>query len=450
VPAAPVPLWRTFLVFLGPMMVSNILQALFGTLNNVFLGQMIGVNALAAVSVFFPILFFFIAFIMGLSSGTTVLIGQAWGARNPDKMKAVAGTSLTVALTGGLVIAIAGGLFARHLMELLATPAGILADATLYARIMMIAMPGTFAFMLVTSIIRGVGDTVTPLIALGVTTVIGLIVTPALIAGWLGLPQLGVASAAVASVISSVVTLTWLGFFLHARNHPLAPDAMLWRSMRIDPALLRTVARLGMPSAVQISAMALAEIVLLGLINGYGPDATAAYGAVNQVMSYVQFPAISIAITVSIFASQAIGRGETDRLQSITRTGLLLNLCLTGGLAALVYALSRTIMGWFITSPPVIDLAQQLLHVVLWSSVIFGMSGVFAATMRASGTVFMPMLLSLLAIAAIEVPAAQILSRSIGVTGVWIAYPLTFCASFLLQASFYLLVWRKRPIKRLV
>src|SRR3954468_21298136 len=94
----PAPLWKTFLFFLMPMMASNILQSLFGTINGVYIGQMIGVDALAAVSVFFPIMFFFVAFVMGLSSGASVLIGQAWGAGNIQKVKAVAGTTLSVAL----------------------------------------------------------------------------------------------------------------------------------------------------------------------------------------------------------------------------------------------------------------------------------------------------------------------------------------------------------------
>ena len=94
----PRPLWKSFLVFLVPMMPSNLLQSLFGTVNNVYLGQMIGVDALAAISVFFPVMFAFIAFVIGLSSGASVLIGQACGAGDPDKVKAVAGTTLSVAL----------------------------------------------------------------------------------------------------------------------------------------------------------------------------------------------------------------------------------------------------------------------------------------------------------------------------------------------------------------
>jgi putative MATE family efflux protein len=444
------PLWKTFLVFLAPMMLSNILQALFGTINNVYLGQMIGVDALAAVSVFFPVMFFFVAFVMGLSSGATVLIGQAWGAGEPGKVRAVAGATLTVALLCATTIAVFGGVFSRPLLIALATPPDILEEASAYARIMMITMPLTFVFILLTAMLRGVGDTMTPLLALTISTTVGLAVTPALIRGWLGLPRLGVASAAWASAASSLLTLLWLAANLRRRHHPLAFDAAFLRSMRLDGALLGKVMRLGIPAAVGMVVMSLAELVLLGLVNGFGSSATAAYGAVNQVMSYVQFPAMSIAISVSIFGAQAIGRGNADRLGSIVRTGLVMNLVLTGGLVALAYLFSRAIMSFFIIDAAVLDLAQGLLHIVLWSSVLFGMATVFSGMMRASGTVLMPLLISIFAIAVIEVPAAVILSRAIGIEGVWAAYPITFAAMFILQMSYYMLVWRKRAIRRLI
>ncbi|HVY51430.1 MAG TPA: MATE family efflux transporter, partial [Devosia sp.] len=97
------PLWQRFLVFLVPLMVSNILPALSGTFYNIFIGQLVGVDALAAAAAFFPILFFFMSFIIGLASGSTVLIGQAWGARDQLKVKQIAGTTLTVTFLGGLV-----------------------------------------------------------------------------------------------------------------------------------------------------------------------------------------------------------------------------------------------------------------------------------------------------------------------------------------------------------
>ena len=160
--------------------------------------------------------------------------------------------------------------------------------------------------------------------------------------------------------------------------------------------------------------MAIAELVLLGLVNGFGSEATAAYGAVNQIMGYAQFTAISISISVSILGAQAIGGGHAGRLDAIVRTGLLLNLVLTGGLVALIYLFPRAVLGVFITDPAVLELAKGLLIIALWSSVPFGMATVFSGAMRAGGVALAPMLLSIFAIVAIEIPAAVILSRTIG------------------------------------
>jgi putative MATE family efflux protein len=448
--SSPAPLWKNFLFFLLPMMASNILQALFGTINNVYLGQMIGVEALAAVTVFFPVMFAFIALVMGLSSGASVLIGQAFGAGDPGKVKAVAGTTLSIALLFAAGIALFGSLFAKDLLIALATPPNILEAATSYARVTMTFMPLTYAIILVTAMMRGVGDTVTPLLALVVYTLIGLVVTPVMIGGWFGLPRLGVAGAAWASVVSGLLTLLWLHFHLRRRRHALAFDGAYWRAMWPDGKLLRTVLRIGIPASLGMMVMSAAELVLLGLVNGFGSDATAAYGAVNQVMSYVQFPALSIAMTVSIFGAQAIGRGHPGQVGAIVGTGLRMNVLLTGGLALLGYLLSPILMGLFITDGAVLELAQRLLHIVLWSTVLFGMATVFSGAMRSSGTVWAPLLISSFAILAVEVPSAIILSRRIGIDGIWAAYPIAFCTMFLLQMSYYLLVWRKRAVARLI
>jgi putative MATE family efflux protein len=447
---AQTPTWKIFLVFLAPMMLANILQSLSGTLNNIFLGHMIGVQALAAASSFFPVFLFLISFVMGLGAGASVLIGQAWGAKQPERVRAVAGTTLTVGILGGLIVALFGGTFAHILLERLATPPDIMVEATHYARVCLYAMPGFFAFLLLTAIMRGVGDTLTPLYALIVSTVVGLMVTPALIAGWFGLPRLGVVSAAVGFVTSFSVALVWLGFYLRAKGHALAPNAELLKHLRIDGKILKLVLRIGVPTAMQMVVMSLAEIALLSMVNGFGSNATAAYGVGNQVLGYVQFPAMSIAIAASILSAQAIGAGHTERLGAITRAGLMLNLAITGTLLVVCYTLARPLIGLFTASHEATDIALRLLYIVLWSTLLFGASAVLSGVMRGSGTVMVPTLLSISAIVVVEVPVAWLLSHRIGIDGVWIAWPVTFVTMLLLQASFYHFFWSRRRIQRLV
>jgi len=448
--SAPAPLSTTFLRFLAPLMLSNALQSLFGTVSNVYLGQMIGIDALAAVSAFFPVMFFLFAFVMGLSTGATVLIGQAFGAGEHGRIKLVVGTTLAIGLMLSATVALAGGIFSRQLMVMLATPADIRDQASAYARIMLLTMPLGFVFLLMTAMIRGVGDTVTPLLALALSTAIGLILTPLMIRGAFGLPAAGITSPAWSAAIANALTLNVLAVYLLRKKHALAPDAALLRHLRLNGAVLGKILGIGLPSAIGMVMMAIAELVLLGLVNGFGSNATAAYGAVNQVMGYTQFTAMSISIAVSILGAQAIGGGDRARLDGIVSTGLAFNLVLTGGLVALIYLVPRAVLGIFITDGAVLDLAKELLYIALWSSVPFGLATVFSGAMRAAGVALTPMLLAIFAIVAIELPSAVILSRTIGLKGLWAAYPIVFCAMFVLQMGYYLLVWRKQTIRRLI
>ena len=447
-PAPPV-LWRVYLAFLVPMIISNILQALSGTVNNIYLGQLLGVGAMASVSAFFPVLFFLISFMIGLGAGASVLIGQAWGAREPERVKAVAGTTLTIGLCAGLLVAIFGGTFTEPMLRALGTPADILPGATAYARIVLLAAPGLFLFLLVTSMLRGVGDTKTPLKTLLISTAVGLLVTPALILGWGGLPQMGVASGAYAAVASYLIALGWTAWYLRRKHHVLAPDAAFLKHLRFDRTIAAKVLRIGLPTAVSMITISLSEIAVLFLVNTHGSQATAAYGAVNQIVSYVQFPAISIAITASILGAQAIGAGRGQALGKIARTGIVMNLLLTGSLVLLGYLFSRSILGLFITDAAVVELAQTLLHIMLWSSVIMGMSMVLSGLMRASGTVLVPTLITVLSIGLVQVPVAWVLNSRYGINGIWAAYPVAFLAMLAMQSTYYQLVWKKKPIRRI-
>jgi putative MATE family efflux protein len=444
------PLWRRFLVFLLPLMLSNVLQSLSGSINNIYIGQLIGVDALAAVSVFFPIMIFLISFVIGLASGAAILIGQAWGAKNIEKIKQVTGTTLTVGFAMGLFVAVVGGLFTRNLMELLGAPADIVAQATDYGRVVLLGMPGFFVFLLLTSMLRGVGDTVTPLTTQVFSIGIGLVVTPALIQGWFGLPQIGVLAAAVAFIAGFIVVLVYLYFYLGWRKSPMAIDAELVRNLKVDWKLLGLILKLGIPAGVSMVVASISAIVIVGIVNRFGSDATAAYGAVNQVLSYVQFPAMSIGIAASIFAAQAIGARNFGEVEHVTRTALAMNTVLTGALVLIAYLFSQHLVALFITDPAVVEMTETLLHIVLWSCIIFGYGAIFSSVMRASGDVWVPMTLSMVAIIGVEVPGALILSQIYGLNGVWIAYCLSFCAVLVLQASYYFGFWRKKEIKALV
>jgi Na+-driven multidrug efflux pump len=246
------------------------------------------------------------------------------------------------------------------------------------------------------------------------------------------------------------VALSFLALRLRRRSHVLAPDRALFAALKLDRDILRKVMRIGLPTGVQMVVISISELVVLALVNPHGSEATAAYGAVTQVVNYVQFPAISIAITASILGAQAIGAGMPDRVRAILQTGLALNAVITGSLILIGYALSHWLLGLFITQQAVRVQAEQLLHIMLWSLLLFGFQAVVGGIMRASGVVLVPVAISIACIVLVQVPAAYALDARYGLEGVWMAFPITYGAMLAFQTAYYKLVWKHKKIERLV
>lgn len=444
------PMWQTLALFLVPLMLSNVLQAAGQTFNSIFVGRMLGVNALAAMSAFFPVFFLLFSFLIGLSSGSTVLIGQTYGARDFHKMKQVTGVTLFMGLALGIAALVVGLIFTDRLLMLLGTPANIMADTIAYSRVILLASPVLFVYLIYTTMIRGTGDSTTPFYFLILTTVISVALTPVFIRGWLGMPQLGVVAAALAMIIANFIGLLAMFVYLARKRSPLALDWEIVRDLKFDPKIAMQIVKIGIPTGLQVIMVSLAEIAVLSFVNRFGSHATAAYGAVNQVVGYVQFPAISIGIAGSIFASQCIGAQRNDKLKSVIYSAVGLQYAIVGALIALCYLFAWSILGWFITDPQTLSMAHGLLMITLWGYLLFGNSAVISGIMRASGAVFWPTLNGIFAIWAIEVPVAYVLMNKIGLSGIWIGYPVAFVVVLSLQFAYYTFFWKTRTHTRLV
>ena len=447
--ASPRPLWKTFLVFLGPLVLTNMLQALSGTLNNIYVGQMLGIGALAAVAVFFPLLMLFVSFVIGLGSGASIMVGQAWGAKEIERVRAIAGTVVCAGALLGAAIGLFGFVMAGPFLRLLGTPADVLPDAIAYARVMMAFLPLLFVSILTASVLRGVSDTVTPLLSLLISSAVILVLTPTLIRGWIGLPPLGVTSGAWATVAATALSLGWMVWHLLRRRHPLAPDRAFGPHWRIEATLLKPVVRLGVPTGLFFITGSLADLALVTIVNSHGSQATAAWGAVNQVMAYVSFPAMSISITASVLAAQAIGASRFEQVDAVTRVGLGMNIALTGGLALLVAMLAPSIVGLFITDPAVVRLAATLLHIAVLGPILLGMGSVYSGVMRASGTVLVPTTITLSLLAFVLFPLGWFFNSVVGLPGIWMAHPTTYLIGLTLQACYFYGVWKKKPLRPL-
>jgi putative MATE family efflux protein len=444
------PMWQIMLIFLVPLMISNILQSASQTFASIFLGRMIGVNALAAVSAVFPVVFLLFSFLIGIASGSTVLIGQAYGAGDEHRVKKIAGTVLGATMIFAVICAVIGTMVSPWMLQALGTPAVILPDSDAYTKVIFLTAPIIFPYLVYTTFLRGVGDSQTPLYFLIVSSVLAVFFTPAFIQGWFGLPHLGVVSAAVSGMIANFVGLIGLLVLLARRKSPLRFDLEMARDMLPDPMILWNVIRIGVATGIQVIMVSLAEIAIISFVNHYGPRATAAYGAVNQIVNYVQFPAISIGIAASIFGAQCIGARREDKLGSVIRSAVALNYAVGGILVTLCYLLATQLLQLFITDPSTVQIAHELLMITLWSYLIFGNSAIISGVMRSSGTVLVPTLNGLVGIWLIEVPVAYLCMKHFGLPGVWMGYPAYYCFMLCAQFTYYELFWKKKTHERLV
>nr|WP_093231094.1 MATE family efflux transporter [Thermoflavimicrobium dichotomicum] len=440
-------MWQSLILFFIPLVFSNVLQSLGGTVSSVLIGLKIGENALAAASAVFPITFFLVSFVIGLGSASSILIGQAFGSKKLERMKSTVGTSLTFSFLLGILSASAGILFSDSLLALIKTPAEIKADASKYMHVLFAGLPVLFLYVIYTTFLRGSGDSKTPFYFLVISTGLTILFTPMFLFGW-GVPAMGLEGAALAQIVASFISFLLLVGYLLKIKHPLALDRETIKKLRLDPQILRLMIKIGLPTSIQMIVVSLSEIAIVTFVNHFGAQATAAYGAITQVINYVQIPAMSLGIAIGIFGAQLIGANRQDRLDELVKATVILNYAIGIVLTGLAYIFSRPILSMFLTDPMTVDIAQKSLYITLWSFILLGNVIIISGLMRSSGTVFWPTLLVILGVLLVELPAAYILSRTLGLYGVWLAYPISFTVLLIGQYVYYRKFWKNRTHER--
>lgn len=443
---------KPMITFLMPVIFASVLQSLGQVFGIIVVGQTLGVDSLAAISAFFPLFFFLISFAMGIGSGSSILVGQTYGGGDIPKMKEVVGVTLFFTIIISIAVALIGGLFAKDILKWMGTPENILVESAEYARILFVTLPITFLYMCYTTFMRGVGDSKTPFYFLVISVVLNIALLPILIFGWLGLPEFGLNGAAYAAVLSNFITFMILLIYLHKRNHILKLDSVILKHLHLKGSVLKALLKLAIPTSISMVSIALSEIAVITFVNEYGSNATAAYGIVNQIASYVQIPAMSISIAISVFVAQAVGSGNIANIKHITKIGILLNYLLGGILILILYLIPTPILGIFLDNSDTIHIAKGLIIISFWSYVILGHTQAISATMRATGTVLWPTIFTITSILLIEVPIAYFLSHytALGINGIWIAYPIAFIVNFLSQTTYHQFFWKKKSLKIMI
>jgi putative MATE family efflux protein len=301
-------------------------------------------------------------------------------------------------------------------------------------------------FYAMRSMLQGIGDSKTPLYFLAASVVLTAGMDPVLMFGWLGAPRLGLNGTAWASGIAQLVTLLALLSWLRRRKNPVAPY-WGWRSFHWPTAW--TTVRIGTPSACQQSVVSLGMAFVMGIVNGFGMESTAAFGAAMRVDQLAFMPAFAFGLAISPLAGQNIGANRPHRVRSIFLWGCLLSGGITATVSVLVVSMPRTILRMFLNDGPVMDIGANYLRTVAPCYLFFAIMFVSNGIINGSGHTLVTTIISFVSQWAVRVPVAEYLSRWMGsVQGVWYAMAMSFGVSMLASLGYYLTGGWRRPVVR--
>jgi len=432
------PIGRTLLLFALPTLGSSILQSLNGSINAVWVGRFLGEDALAATSNANLVMFLMFAGVFGFGMAATILIGQSMGRRDVDSVRRVMGSAVGMFVLIALLIAIAGWIFAPALLHLLATPAPVFPLALAYLRVIFLGMPASFLSVLLMMGLRGTGDSMTPLWFMGLSAVIDVGLNPVFILGLGPAPRLGIAGSATATLIASTVSLVALVAYIQGRGLLIRLHGAEWRYLRPDPAVVKVIVTKGLPMGLQMLVMSASALVMIGLVNREGVVVTAAYGVTSQLWTYIQMPAMALGAAVSAMAAQNIGAGQWDRVGRVARSGVMMNIVLTGAMVLAVTLVDRHVLGLFLRpGSAALPIARHIHLVVSWSFILVGVTFVLSGVVRANGAVLAPLVILIITAFPVRLGIAFAALPRYGAEGIWWSFPAGSVVMMVLTFFYY-------------
>jgi putative MATE family efflux protein len=439
------PIARTLMEFALPTLGTNILQSLNGSINSIWVGRFLGESALAATSNANLVMFLMLAAVFGFGMAATILVGQNMGRRDIEGVRRAMGTAVGSFAIASVLVSALGYVLAPAILHLLATPpdAARLADA--YLRVIFIALPASFLVTVIGMGLRGTGDSITPFLVMILGVVLDAGLNPVFIRGLFGAPRMGIAGSATATAISSYASLIVMIALVYARDLTIRLRGAELRWLMPDPALLRVIVNKGIPMGLQMFVLSFAGLALMGMINHAGTDVVAAYGVTLQLWTYIQMPALAVGAAVSAMAAQNVGAGLWPRVDAVTRSGITINIVITIALIVLVTLVDRPMLALFLGgSSPALPIARHIHLVASWSFVMFGVTMVIFATVRATGAVIAPLVILTIAMVPIRLGAVFALRPFIGMEAFWWTMPVSTAASMLMAVGYYRAgTWRK-------
>lgn len=431
-----------------PIILANILQTAYQLIDTFWLGRL-GANAVAAVSISFPLLFLVLSLGSGLTLAGTVLVSQYFGAEDQKKVDFNSSQTISLIFFISLLLSVLSYFSASPLMRLIGAGPEILNDSVEYFQVSSIGFVFLFMFFAFQSLMRGIGNVMLPVYIVLFTVFLNLILDPLFIYGYGPVPGYGVAGAAVASIITQAIS-AGIGLWILFRGK--SGIRIHLDQMRPHLFTLKRIVNLGVPASIEQSTRALGMTFMVVLVTGFGSEVVAAYGIGARILSFIVIPALGLAIATTSLVGQNIGAIKIKRAEKVANLSSQIAFFGLTGMGLLMFFFAEPITAFFIPNDPdVIEDASLFIKIMAPSFGLLGVQQVLNGVFNGAGFTKASMLISILNLWIIRFPVAFVLSHrtDLGYEGIWWAFPISNAiAAFAAFIYFKQGYWKLRIFRR--
>ena len=422
-------IWKRMVSFAVPVFLGNLCQQMYNTVDSVIVGKFVGKQALAAVASSGNLIFMMTGFFMGLFIGAGIVIAQYFGAKNYEKVRAAVHTDFAFALCCGVLLTLLGVFFTPTILTWMRTPADVLDTSILYFRLYFLGSLATILYNAGMGILQAVGDSRSPLYYLVISSAVNV----ALDLLFVGAMDMGVAGAAVATVISQVVSAVLCIIKLTRSDGPYRLEI---KRIGFDLPLLKKITSQGVPSGVQNSIIAIANVVVQSNINTFGSDAMAGCGSYSKVEGFVFLPITAFAMALTTFIGQNLGAGQFDRAKQI---GILCSMAMAELIGVALFFLAPYAMRLFNDDPAVVAIGVRQSHIEALFFCFLAFAHGVSAVLRGAGRAQVPMYTMLGCWCILRVSYITLaLKVWPDIATIFWAYPITWSVSCVVFLLYYL------------